>query len=60
VRETEEGRKTQRVRINVWVGWMSNLGLLVGVTWYGKIQCNRIVWSRGVNSSVHGVVVTVH
>jgi hypothetical protein len=45
VRETEEGGKTARVRINVWVGWMSSLGLQVGGTWYGKRPSKMIVWA---------------
>jgi hypothetical protein len=45
VRETEEGRKTERVRINDWVGLICSLGLLVWGTWYGKRQGKRIVWA---------------
>jgi hypothetical protein len=48
VRETEEGRKSERVRIYVWVGWMSNLGLLVGATWFGKRHTKMIVWVKMV------------
>jgi hypothetical protein len=43
VREEEEGRKTERVRIDVWVGLMSSLGLLVWGTWNGKRLGKRIV-----------------
>jgi hypothetical protein len=45
VRETEEGRKSERVRIYIWIGWMGSLGLLVGGTWCGKRHAKMIVWA---------------
>jgi hypothetical protein len=42
VRETEEVRKTERVRNNVWVGLISSL-----VCWYGKHGMER-EWARGL------------